>query len=96
MRPIFGYDLFWNAEAADDVLPDEVFDFSVADLMVCLSFYPLDEVVCDYEHVHALAGCYRKLSHNVHSPFHEGPWREDGSKSFWRECDAFAKCWQLS
>ena len=47
MRPIVGYDLFGNAEAADGVLPDEVFDFSVADLMVCLSLHPLGEVVCD-------------------------------------------------
>ena len=30
--------------------------------------------------VHSLAGCCRKLSHDVHSPFHEGPWREDGSE----------------
>ena len=58
---------------ANDVLPDEVFDFSIADLMVGLSLYPLGEVVCDWEYVHALAGCCRKLSYDVHSPFHEGP-----------------------
>ena len=50
------------------------------DLMEGLSFYPLSEVVGDCEHVHELAGCYRKLSHYVHPPLHEGPWREDGSE----------------
>ena len=80
MRPIVGDDLFGDAKAADDVLPNKVFGFSIADLMICLSFHPLGEVVCDCEHVHALAGCCRKLSHNVHSPLHEGPWREDGSE----------------
>ena len=69
MRPVVSYDFFGNTEAADDVLPDEVFDFSI-----------VGEVVCDHEHVHALAGCCRKLSHDVHSPLHEGPWREDGSE----------------
>ena len=58
----------------DDVLPDEVFDFSITDLMVGLSFHLLGEVVCDCELVYKLAGCYRKLSHNVHPPVHEGPW----------------------
>ena len=57
--------IFGDAEVADDVLPDEVFDFSVADLMVGLSLHPLGEVVCDCEHVHALAGCCRKLSYDV-------------------------------
>ena len=88
MRSIVGDDLFGDAEAADNVLPDEVFDFSVSDLMVGLSFHPLGEVVCDCDHVHMLAGCYRKLSHNVHSPLHEGPWREDGSELFgWKVRD---------
>ena len=88
MRSIVSYDLFGNTEAADDVLLDEVFDFSVVDLMVCLSFYPLGEVVCDCEHVYTLAGYCRKLSHNVHFPLHEGPWRKDGSKLFgWKVRD---------
>ena len=65
---------------ANDVLPDEVFDFSVVDLMVCLSFYPFNEVFYDCEHVYTLVGCCRKLSYDVHSPLHEGPWREDGSE----------------
>jgi len=81
LRPIVSDDIFGDAETADDVLPDQVFGFSIEDLMVCLSLYPLG-VVCDCEHVHALAGCCRKLSHNVHSPLHEGPWREDGSELF--------------
>ena len=63
----------------------ENFDFSVADLMVCLSFHPLSEVVCDYEHVHILPGCCRKLPHNVHPLFHERPWRQDGFKLLWGE-----------
>jgi len=88
LRPIIGYDLFGNTEAADDVFPDEVFDFSITNLMVCLSLYPLGEVVCDYEYVHTLARCCRKLSHNVHSPLHEGPWREDKSELFgWKVRD---------
>ena len=70
------------------VLPDEVFDFLITDLMVGLSLYPLGEVVCDCEHVYALVGCCRKLSYNVHSPLHEGPWREDGSELFgWKVRD---------
>ena len=80
MRIIFGHNLFRDAETAYDVLLNEFFDFSVVDLVVCLSLHPLSKVVCDYEHVYSLAGCCRKLSHNVHSPLHEGPWREDGSK----------------
>ena len=80
MRPIVGYDLFGNAKVADDVLLDdvlldEVFDFSIADLMVCLSLHPLGEVVCDCDHVYALAGCCRKLPHNIHPPLYEGTWR---------------------
>ena len=80
MRSIVDDDLFGDVEAAYDVLPNKVFGFSIADLMICLSFHPLGEVVCDCEHVHALAGCCRKLSHDDHSPLHEGTWREDGSE----------------
>ena len=81
---------------ADDVFPDEVFDFSVADLMVCLSFHLFGEVVCDCEHVYTLAGCCRKLSHIVHSLLHEGPWREDGPELFRWKVRTEAKHWQLS
>ena len=56
MRTIVGHNLFTNSEATYDVILDEIFDFLVADLMVCLSFHPLGEVVCDCEHVYALAG----------------------------------------
>ena len=56
LRPIVGDDLLGDVEAADDVLPDEVFDFSIADLMLCLSLHPLGEVVCDCEHVYMLVG----------------------------------------
>ena len=52
MRPIVGYNLFRNTEAIYDVLPDEFFDFSIVDLMVCISFHPLREVVCDCKHVY--------------------------------------------
>ena len=55
MRPIVGDYLFGDAEAADDVIPDEVFDFSIMDLMVCFSLHPLSEVVYDCEHVYTLA-----------------------------------------
>ena len=56
--------------------------------MVCLSFYPLGKVVCDYEHVYALARCCRKLSHNIYPPLHEGPWKKDGSELFgWKVRD---------
>ena len=56
--------------------------------MVGLSLHSLGEVVYDCEHVHALAGCCRKLSYNVYPPLHEGPWREDGSELFgWKVRD---------
>ena len=88
MRPIVGYGLFGNTEVVDDVLPDEVFDFSIVDLMVGLSLHPLGKVVCDCEYVHALAGYCRKLPYNVHSLLHEGPWREDGFELFgWKVGD---------
>ena len=53
--------------------------------MVCLYFHLLSEVVRDCEHVYTLAGCCRKLPHNVHPLFHEGPWRKDEFELLWRE-----------
>ena len=75
LRAIVGDYLFWYAEAAYHILPDEIFDFSVTDLVLCINFHPFGEVVRDWEHVYSLAGSCRKLPHNVHTPFHEGLWR---------------------
>ena len=55
LRAIVGDYLFRNAEAAYYILPDEVLDLTVTDLMEGLSLYPLGEIVGDRKHVHLLA-----------------------------------------
>ena len=80
LRTIIGDYLFWNAETAFNILPDEVLDFTVTDLMEGLSLNPLSEVIDDYEHVHPLAWGHWEFTDDVHPPFHERPGGDDGRK----------------
>ena len=85
LRPIVSHNLFGNSEATYHIHPNENFELSVVNLVVCLTFHPFGEVVCDRKHVYMLVGCCRKLPHNIHSPLHERPWRHDGFQLLWRE-----------
>ena len=55
LRAIVGDYLFRNFEVAYNILPNEVLDFTVTDLMEGLCLYPFSEVVSDRKHVHPLA-----------------------------------------
>ena len=80
LRAIVSDCLFQNAEAAYYILPDEVLDLTVTDLMKGLSLYPLGEVVGDRKHVHPLAWACWEFTNDVHPPFHEGPRGDDGGE----------------
>ena len=80
LRTIVGDYLFRNAEAAYYILPDEVLDLTVTDLMKGLSLYPLGKVVGDLKHVHPLAWGHSEFTDDVHPPLHEGPRGDDGRK----------------
>ena len=87
LRAVIGENLLWYAEAAYDILPDEVLNFAVRDLMKGLSFNPLGEVVSNREHVNPLARGQWEFVDDVHPPFHEWPWGGDGSKLLrWKVC----------
>ena len=70
-----------------EILPYEVLDFAVADLMEGFSLDPLSEVFCDGDHVNSLAqGCW-EFSDDVYPSFHERPWGDDGSELLgWKMC----------
>ena len=80
LRTIVDDYLFRNAEAAYYILPDEVLDLTVTDLMKGLSLYPLGEVVGDRKHVHPLAWGRWEFTDDVYPPFHEGPRGDDGGE----------------
>ena len=80
LRTIISDYLFWNTEAAYDILPNEVLDFMFSNLMEGLSLYLLSRVIGDYEHVHPLASGYWEFTNDVHPPFHESPKGDDGRK----------------
>ena len=87
LRAIVSDYLLWYAEVANDILPYELFDFSVADLMEGLSFYPLSEVIGHCEHVYPLARGRWEFVDDVYPPFHEWPRGDDGSELLkWKMC----------
>ena len=72
--------LFWNAEAANYILLDEVLHLAVTDLMKGFGLYPLGEIVGDRKHVHLLAWGHWEFTDDVHSPLYEGPRGDDGGE----------------
>ena len=93
---VVGDNLFGNAKAADDILPDEVLDFSITELMVGLSLYPLGEVVCDCEHVHALAGTVGSFPTMSIPHIMKGHGERMGLSCSGGKWETKAKRWQLS
>ena len=87
LRFVVGNYLFWNAEAAYNILPNEVFDFTVADLMESLSFNPLSKVIRDCKHVHPLAWGRWEFGDDVHPPLHGRPGGDDRGEFLRRKMD---------
>ena len=87
LRAIVNDNLLWYAKVSYDILPDEILDFVVLDLMESLSFNPLREVVGDRDHVNPLAWGRWEFADDVHPPLHEWPWGDDGGKLIrWKVC----------
>ena len=70
LRAIVDDNLLRNAEMEYEILPYEVLDFTIADLMESLNLDPLCEVLGDSEHVNPLGCGHWEFADDVHPLFH--------------------------
>ena len=95
LRAIVSDNLFRNTKVAYNILPDEVLDLTVTDLMEGLSLYPLGEIVDDHKHVHPLAWGRWEFTDDVHPLRHERPGGDDGRELLRWKMSHLHKCWKL-
>ena len=70
-----------------DLVAEFVEDARGLSLEEGFSLDPLGEVVSDHGHINPLAQGHWEFSDDVHPPFHERPWGDDGSELLgWKMC----------